>query len=239
MYIREKKLLFIHIPKCAGSSIEKSILAACSMEELSSEEVLLSKNKNPFKGPPSLGHLKASDYVKRGYLTDEDWDGAFKFTFVRNPLARLVSAYNYRGVSWRARLFGCKEWTFHEFVLKYFPRWFEENHLKGHDNWTHVQPMWKMLYDDKGEKLLVDQVGKLENLLEDFAKVCKLANLPEDTHLVHENPSLYRNPQTGKLMAKGEKIHWSEYYDEDTLAFAKSYYAKDFDLFGYDSDLPR
>lgn len=235
MYVSKLKIVFVHIPKCAGTSVERCLLQVSGLENDSLTTTLLQKNRNPFKGPPSLGHLRAKDYVSKGHMTQNQWNSAFKFTIVRNPLARLVSIYNYRALSWRARALGKKSWSFREFVLNYFPAWYDENYIKGHDNWTHAQPIWKMLYDSKGEKLLVDYVGKLENLNEDFKTVCLKAGLAEITTLPRENPSSIKNPTTGEILPPGySKPHWSSYYDEDTLSFAVDFYKRDFELFGYD-----
>lgn len=103
MFLPRHKVVFIHIPKCGGTSIEQSLIRAGGYESFPPEELLLYKNRKPWKGPPSVGHLAANQYVSKGYLARSDWDNSFKFTVVRNPFSRLVSAYNYRGVSWRAR----------------------------------------------------------------------------------------------------------------------------------------
>lgn len=62
----EKKILFIHVPKCAGNSIKKAV--------------------GGFKGNH---HLKASDCPK--FIFEK----FFSFAFVRNPWDRCFSAYRY------------------------------------------------------------------------------------------------------------------------------------------------
>lgn len=239
MYIAQLNLVFIHIPKCAGTSVEKCLPRLAGIENEPLDCCLLQKNKNPLKGPPSLGHLRACDYVSKGHISQQQWDQAFKFSIVRNPLSRLVSIYNYRNPSWRARIRGINQWTFRQFVLDYFPQWYDENHLKGHDNWTHIQPMWKMLYDPPGNKLLVDYIAKMETLESDFELVREQANLPETLILPRENSSTAKNPATGETVSNEMvRSRWWEYYDDDTFKFAKSFYEKDFDLFGYDPVLP-
>lgn len=234
MYLADQGIIFVHVPKCAGTSIEASLIAACGAGGQPREALLLGKNLKPWKGPPGLGHLRARDYVSKGHLPQSEWDRCFKFAFVRHPLARLVSVYNYRAPSRRARLSGVEKWTFRQFVLDYFPKWFEENYLNGHDSVTHVRPMWHMLYDEAGSELLVDFVGKLENLKPDFAKACEAGGLPAETPLLHQNPSSIKDPETGETLPEGTKIPWRQYYDDDTLEFALNHYARDFELFGYD-----
>lgn len=62
----DKKIIFIHVPKCAGNSIKKAI--------------------GGFRGD---SHLRASD-IPQVLLND-----FFSFSFVRNPWDRCLSAYFY------------------------------------------------------------------------------------------------------------------------------------------------
>ncbi len=239
MYLPNHQALFIHIPKCAGTSVEKTLLSGDSESRYKENEALLLKNKNPFKGPPSLHHLSALQYCNKGHISEEQWESSYKFTFVRNPLSRIVSAYNYRGIAIRARIAGKKSWTFKEFLFEYFPTRLEENYLFGHDNWTHVQPMWTFTHDCAGKKNLMDFVGRLENIKEDFAKVISTLKYPLDTELAHSNPSPLREPMSGKLVSDTKtRFHWAEYYDSSTLDFVRKLYQKDFELFDYSDKLP-
>lgn len=238
MYLSDERLIFVHIPKCAGTSVERTLLEVSGREHEPLETTLLQKNRNPLKGPPSFGHLRAEDYVKKGHVSPQEWRQCFKFAIVRNPLARLVSAYNFRGVSWRARIRGRETWSFREYVLEYFPRWFDENYLRGHDNWTHVRPMWTMLFDRSARNLLVDYVCRMETLAEDFGEVCRRTGLPEGIKLKRENSSVVKDPATGRtLEAEEAKPPWQAYYDEETLRFARDFYRRDFELFDYSNEL--
>lgn len=78
----DKKLLFVHIPKCAGTTIEE----AFNMPN--KESIQYTDNKEP-GNLVSTTHLKASELIKKlGDTTDY-----YKFTIVRNPFDRLVSAF--------------------------------------------------------------------------------------------------------------------------------------------------
>jgi hypothetical protein len=65
------KLVFIHIPRCSGTSIEHSLLKGKMV-------------------PDGEKHWKAS--MLKEHLGDL-WDGCFKFSIVRNPFDRLASLY--------------------------------------------------------------------------------------------------------------------------------------------------
>ena len=75
MICDERKLCFVHIPKCAGTTITRLL---------------------DFKSK-SVEHRTLRAYTnKRGY---EDMNTLFKFCFVRNPWDRLVSWYYYHSES--------------------------------------------------------------------------------------------------------------------------------------------
>lgn len=65
---KEKEIIFIHVPKCAGRSVRKAV------------------------GLPRDGHDRALWYK---FHDPEKFRRYFKFTVVRNPWDRLVSAYFY------------------------------------------------------------------------------------------------------------------------------------------------
>ncbi|MDO6782685.1 sulfotransferase family 2 domain-containing protein [Neptunomonas phycophila] len=63
------KIIFVHVPKCAGNAIMKSLF-----------------------GVKGQGHNKLSDY----YQYDKDrFRDFYKFSIVRDPVSRFISAYDY------------------------------------------------------------------------------------------------------------------------------------------------
>ena len=65
LFLPKQKAIFLHIPKCAGQSIEKA-----------------------------LGYKHHHRYHKTNDLPD-DLESYFRFTFVRHPVRRFISACNY------------------------------------------------------------------------------------------------------------------------------------------------
>ena len=63
------KCIFIHVPKCAGTSIEKTL------------------------GGPSFGGHSFGKSIRKHYRNK--WDSYYKFTVVRDPLTRFGSGYYY------------------------------------------------------------------------------------------------------------------------------------------------
>ena len=96
-------LLFIHIPKCGGTSISKS-LTRCAIDltvprfPQSTIETIWPKDVRK-KAPP---HIKVSEYIALGY----DLSKHHVFTQVRNPYTRLVSVYYFVKRQDKARMHG-------------------------------------------------------------------------------------------------------------------------------------
>jgi hypothetical protein len=181
------------------------------------------RNRDPSRGTERLAHLSASEYVDCGYIESHEFQKLFKFSFVRNPWARILSEYLYRNYLHHR--------SFREFVLRRMPRpgW--------DDEYRHVMPQYDMLY--KNGRLLVDYVGRFESLQADFDHVCRQLGI-EDSTLPHRNKSekksrALRRKARNWLFFNGEnsKRTLSDYYDEETRQAVAEYYRKDIETFGY------
>ena len=231
MICPEQRCLFVHIPKTAGQSIERVFLALNGLDWETREALLLRENHDPAKGPPRLAHLTAQDYLRYGYLTPDQFATYFKFAFVRNPWARMVSLYRHLtyGVSFRKYVLG----AFRKRVWKEM-YWF-------------VRPQVEFVVGEDGA-MLVDFVGRFERLQEDFDTVCQQLGLPPmklphvnkaQDHARKTRPGLHPRPLL-RYLRKGyyrrpapQFPHWRDYYDEETRQLVETLYREDIERFGY------
>lgn len=160
------KCIYIHIPKCAGSSIKEAL------------------------NLPGKGHPLWRYYAD---LQPEKWREYFKFTVVRNPWDRLVSSYSYAGMKasyWHnTRMELHPE---HELVKqKPFPEFcaYLEGNLRSlhHESW-YPQHHWIAQQNGNRLEIVVDQVLRYENLDEDFSRLMSDLGVV-DVSLPHVNKS--------------------------------------------------
>jgi hypothetical protein len=224
------RCVFIHIPKTGGISVEHVFLRLVGLTWDTREPLLLRANDDPAKGPPRLAHLKATEYVSCGYLTREQLETYFKFSFVRNPWDRMVSEYKYRGHPMRM--------TFKTWLLEHLPT------ASFTDHYCHLVPQHEFIYDGAG-RLLADFVGRYESLQADFGVVCERLGIPR-MPLPHENRSLDA-PRVQSLNDVKKRVrrwlwtlrpknvypHYTQYYDDETRAYVAWLYRRDIELFGY------
>jgi len=148
--INANNFIFIHIYKCGGMSLRKTLGEDMPIVEM------------------GLSHYTAKEAKEYCYKNGGEffWKTAFKFSFVRNPFDWNVSLYEFiRQNSTHENYEEVKNLTFEDFcdwnankVLK------SENNINGKFN-----TLTDFLFDDD-KKLLVDFVGKVENY-DDDAKV--------------------------------------------------------------------
>lgn len=191
------RFVFVHIYKAAG----KSVAAALDpYGQRVPDECMFH--------PDYVQHLSAR-HLKAG-LPRAAWDGAFKFSFVRNPWDRWVSLYEFILAKPRNRD--------HRRLVELgsfaaFVRWV----CSGDDREILITRSQRdFLCDDDGA-LLVDYVGTFETLADDFAHVCK--TLGVDAELGHLNANAHAT--------------YTSYYDDETRALVAEGARFEIDRFGY------
>jgi hypothetical protein len=189
----DKKAIFVHIPKCAGVAVKRALF-----------------------GNLSGGHTKLSMYCR--VFEPELFLTYFKFTFVRNPWDRLVSAYHFlRGggygdadKKWFERELGIYR-DFDDFVRN----WLRAENIHKH---IHFCPQIEFLQDENNSGIKVDYIGLYENIESDFTYVAK--RLGADRGLEKGNTSSHKS--------------YKDYYCEATREIVGEVYLQDINRFGYD-----
>lgn len=217
----KKDAIFIWIPKVAGSSI--SNLLEDNGARILKRESLQSQNRNT--GVTNFGHCKITDLLKNGIITQEYYDRALKFAFVRNPWDRFVSLYNYyRRVSRKGRSVIERNISFTEFCLRIFlsrlPKvgyqippvgpW----HVR---KFSQCNPQLDWITDDDG-KIFVDFVGRYESLQDHFGILRSILKIGGEL------------PQDNKA---DKSQHYRNQYNIVTKKIVRDIYKKDVLAFGY------
>jgi hypothetical protein len=129
------------------------------------------------------------------------WDDYFKFAFVRNPYDRAVSWYEYRKRPEAGH--PTRGLSFEDFL--------------GHG------PLWRACYElicDESCNVLVDYVGRYENLEGDVSDVMKTLGLP-----FGGLPRLNGSPS---------RRDYREYFTDDVRELLPDNYKMDLKVFGYE-----
>lgn len=207
------QFIFLHIAKVAGISIREA-LKGYTQEP---DRFKIKRPPRHVNGQPNplytawdaaLTHATARETRKALGAT---FDSYYSFAFVRNPWDWQVSMYH--------------------FLLKETdnPRYEEVKALSGFEaylEWviatrnpypkgaTRLQS--EMITDETGQ-IMVDFVGRYENLAADFATVCRTLHIR--AALPHLNQSRHRDYRT--------------YYSERARKLVETHYQADIELFGY------
>ena len=159
------KIIFIHIPKCAGQSIENIFLKDLGLNWRERYQLLLRPKKAEEKGPERLAHLYAEEYFKFGYISKEKYDNFLKFSIVRDPVDRILSELNFQGIP---RKNSKNDYGF-ESIEEYISKVVKLN--KFSDLQRHISPQIKFLYDSETNKLLVDKIIHFDELNHKVPKI--------------------------------------------------------------------
>lgn len=227
------KGIFVHVPKAAGTSM------MIAFEPHQEDGLITEKTsflKNPILPLPLnlMFDFKVSrTQVMRGVVGSYAWDHTFKFCFVRNPWDRYVSNWHWltrtgQRTGWTDRGWKGKdgEITFEDFVHQIGAAY--EMPIRGyqHDKW-HMRNQIEHITDPSG-KIMVDYVGRVENVEKDFAYVCEKMGYSQ-LELPHINYAGYH---------AGEKNtpqpHYSIHYTPQLRDLVAQRSAVDIEAFNYE-----
>lgn len=149
---------------------------------------------------------------KMQQLGSRAWEKKYKFTIVRNPWDKVVSHYLYR-VKTNQTALGVSSIDFKEWVRLTY----QEQDPEYMDIPLMFKPQMDWITDEKG-KVLVDFIGKFENLERDFNSVCE--HLGISAKLPH--------------LKKTTRERYNTYYDDRTIEIVANWFERDIDYFGYE-----
>ena len=173
MVILSSGLIFVHINRTGGCSIERAI--------------------EPIGDEPLVRHETAIVIRKR--VGKSRFDQCHKFTVVRNPWDRMVSMYCHRCQNIRDRRY--RSIKFGDFLRNL--------DKMGHKKiFTANQLDW---ISDRNGRLLVDEVGRFEELSSFWDGLCSslsldLQRLERINHSKHKRYDEYYNKRTKEIVAK-------------------------------------
>lgn len=208
MICHKRKILFIHIPRTGGQSIEHFLFPSYNFNASENQSIMYGWNNKI----GWLNHMTCNEIKTYGYLSDNRYKQYFKFAFVRNPWERLISEY-----AWK---FNDDFSLFRQFCVDIL----EMNYKKWAGSYRdhlafmqHIKAQHEYIYDNSGN-LEIDFLGKYENFNRDFYNIC------EKTYLKYKEPH---------CINKSEHKYYTYYYDKQTKELVNRIYKDDIEIFNY------
>jgi hypothetical protein len=212
MICHDKRCIFIHIPKTAGTSIEYSF------------------KKVKVKGDKVKSHPKTKHHTLEQYKDQfpEEFNNYYKFTVVRNPWEREYSLWRFMNDTYNKKMslnkifniFTRKDKGVRHSFVEYLRNLDQDIDFYIKDS-TFA---WKHLFRDQLEYIIVneslelDQIIRYERLSLGFDEMCKRLDR--------------YNQELPRIFYSGEKSHL-ERYSQEEIDLVSKIRKKDIDFLGY------
>jgi len=196
----ERRFIFIHIPKAAGTSIIHALrpYTRASLPRRLLDRVGLGSSSLP-RLPDHAKALEVRAAIPEVFAT------SFKFAVVRNPWAWQVSYFHYIQQN-------RKHWQHAELASLSFAQYVEWRVM-------HERMLQSDFVVDEERKLIVDSVARVENLDRDaaaiFDRIGIRASLPYRNRSRHDDYRSYYDDRTRAVVA--------EHYAEDIERFGYTF----------------
>jgi hypothetical protein len=200
------KFIFFALPKTGTHSIRFALRP--HLGENDEEHVALFHNSKfdiqEFE-TRNNGHFSVKEILP--HLSEEVWNTYYKFTFVRNPWDRFVSAVVFKNKQLQNRT---------EFVSPFIDKFIHKPNFI--DN-IFYKPQYDYLTDNNGKQCM-DFIGKTENMEADYHKICNHLGIPIEKIDVRNSTSRkgYQD-----ILSPESKIKIEEIYKNDVEHFSYSF----------------
>ena len=194
------RCIFVHVPKAAGISVARALF-----------------------GNLGGGHNPIAVY--RYVFSEAEFQSYFKFTFVRNPWDRTLSAFRFLtggGMDPADRAWSESHLAAYADFSDFVVRGLRKPQVISYD---HFIPQHEFVCLPYGGEIAVDFVGHFESLAADFERVKKRLGVGHDVALPRENAT------PGKPVSD-----YRSFYNSETKEIVSEVYRKDIELFGYTFD---
>lgn len=189
--------------RVASQSLSKTLNSYCTYDD--SHVSALEMKNGTLLSPASNRIVNKSIFNKK----TQKWDEYFTFGFVRNPYEHFLSVFLY------LKKHGVKNTG----SFKEYAKIQKETNYSSMSDWNFTG-----LFDrisDEDDNIIVDFVGRYENLQEDWKKITDKIGL-SGVELVYTN---YSNKGGTNL---------DDYYTEEEREIVRTLYAKDFKMLNYE-----
>lgn len=208
------KYVFVKTRKTAGTSIQVALWKYRGDQDSTTKlpGVADFKVQNPIGG---LGSHTSAKKIKNKIGLDK-WKEYFTFAFERNPWDKVVSAY------WHQYSRGLRI-EFTPFCIKAAENSQKRKVRFSSYSYNKVRafPIDWGKYTESN-KVIVDFMGKYENLKKDLRFVCDKLKIPWDGKLTKELGNFRK-----------DKSSYRKYYNEHTKDLVNNLFRKEIELFGY------
>jgi hypothetical protein len=205
-------VLFIHIPKTGGTSIDNYLSKKYDIELRSNPRVLYGRPKVAIerKNKPdiwySLQHMLYTDIMGEEKLFQIDRRNLVVFAVVRNPYHRIISDLFFWGLM--------KENNTQDETYALLLKTIQSNIEKTNKD-NHITPPYKFVTDENG--ILIHGIT-----------IMHTETLDADMHnFGYTDFNLKYNTNT-------IEVDYMDYLNQESIDLINQYYSKDFEMFGYE-----
>jgi Sulfotransferase family len=241
----ELKALYFHIPKCGGSNIKKLLIDKYGFIGIPEK---YDRTKRPDHQREftvddhtlDLPNLSVTSIRKKGVLRyfidnkttnellgldDEKWSTYFKFTFIRDPYKKFLSAFHYLKLLHNTVPAHCEEYCYAN--LRSF---FDFRTMINNLGYFHSYITQNDHLLDNKLQINVNFLGNIDNYKNDMVAIFKIIGLKNaETNNMDKNGK----PFIHNLNIDYEKDTFYQSYNQETIELVNEAVAVDFDLLGF------